>query len=233
LSTSTGITVADYFTPNNQASLATGDLDTGSGGAAILVDQTGGPVQHLVIGGGKDGVLYLLNRDNMGKYTSGNTGAVQAFSIGTDTIYATPAFWQNHLYVGGAYGGGFLQSFTFVPATGKFTTPSSSTSPTPYGFPGATPSVSAAGASSGIVWAIDSSSNGTNGTTSAAAVLHAYDATNLANELWNSAQAVGDAAGNAVKFTVPTVANGKVYVASDYEITAFGLLKQQAALRRP
>ena len=224
LSTTSGISVADYFAPNDQASLQTGDKDLGAGGAAILVDQPTGPVQHLVIGGGKEGILYLLNRDNLGKFTSTNSGAIQQVNVG-DAIFATPAFWQNRLYIGGALNGGHVQSFTFVPSTGLFTTPSASISPTSLGFPGASPSVSAAGANaaSGIVWALDSSKNGTGASSLGPAVLHAYDATNLANEFWNSSQGSGNAAGNAVKFTVPTIANGKVYVGTQTEITVYGL----------
>jgi len=92
-------------------------------------------------------------------------------------------------------------------------------------FPGASPEVSASGASNGIVWAIDSSQYGPPAQTNpGAAVLHAYDATNLATELWNSTQGTGNGAGNAVKFTVPTVANGKVYVGTRTEIDVYGLL---------
>jgi len=219
LSTASGISVADYFTPSNESTLQTSDADFGSGGAAILVDQPSGPVQHLVIGGGKDGILFLLNRDNMGKFTSTNSGAVQSLNVGTDSIYATAAFWNNKLFIGGAFGGGHVQAFDFVTSTGKFNSPSSSQSPTSYGFPGATPSVSANGTSQGIVWAIDSSQSGTSGSS----VLHAYDASNLANELWNSGQVAADRAGFSVKFTVPTVANGKVYIGTGGEISVYGL----------
>ena len=221
LSTASGISVADYFTPSNESTLQTSDADFGSGGAAILVDQPSGPVPHLVIGGGKDGILFLLNRDNMGKFTSTNTGVVQSLSVGTDAIFATPAFWNNKLFIGGAFGGGRVQAFDFVTSTGKFNPASPSQSPTSYGFPGATPSVSAHPTQSGtaIVWAIDSSQSGTAGPS----VLHAYDASNLANELWNSGQVAADRAGVSVKFTVPTVANGKVYVGTGGEISVYGL----------
>jgi hypothetical protein len=220
LSTAGGmISVADYFTPGNESALQSSDADFGSGGAAILVDQPTGPVQHLVIGGGKDGILFLLNRDNMGKFTATNSGAVQSLNVGTDAIFATAAFWNNKLFIGGVFGGGHVQAFDFVTATGQFNSPSSSQSPTSYGFPGATPSVSANGTSQGIVWAIDSSQSGTAGSS----VLHAYDANNLANELWNSGQVTADRAGFSVKFTVPTVANGKVYIGTGGEISVYGL----------
>jgi hypothetical protein len=214
LSTTAGLTVADWFTPADQASLDGADTDHGSGGAAILVDQPVGPVQHLVIGGGKEGNLFLLNRDSMGHYglsaTPVNSNTVQIFSVGNG-IFSTSAFWNNSLYIAPA--GGPLQSYPFNTATGKFNTGSATSAGVSFNFPGATPSISASGSSNGIVWAIDGSqyctpqSPGCN-----PAVLHAFDASKLSTELWNSSQTAGDTAGFAVKFTVPTVANGHVYI---------------------
>jgi hypothetical protein len=222
LSTTTGLTVSDWFTPADQASLDANDTDYGSGGAAILVDQTTGPVLHLAIGGGKEGNLFLLNRDNMGHYNSTNL-VVQTVNFG-NPIFATAAFWQNTLYLAGI---GPLKSYPFNPTTGQFSGANSSQSAVSFGFPGATPSVSSLGAANGIVWAIDTHVYCTPQSTGCGpAVLHAYDATNLANELWNSAQASAnrDQAGNAVKFAVPTVANGKVYIGTRTELTVYGLL---------
>jgi chitodextrinase len=219
LSTSGGLSVAGYFTPADQQSLEGNDADHGSGGAAILVDQpAGAPHQHLVIGGGKEGNLFLLDRDNLGGYggnaNPADSNVVQKFSIGNG-IFSTAAFFNNALYVAGA--GGHLKSFAFNTTTGQFNVTATSQSTASFGFPGATPSVSASGSSNAIVWAMDSSNYGTgDGGMNAAGpmILHAYDAANLGTELWNSSMAAGnrDQAGNAVKFTVPTVANGKVYV---------------------
>jgi hypothetical protein len=185
-------------------------MDFGSGAATILIDPLGGPVPHLVIGGGKQGNLFLLNRDNMGKFSSTTNNVVQTIDAGS-SIFATPVFWQNNLYVAPI---GALKEYLFNPATGKFNgAPSSQTSVT-FGFPGATPALSSNGTAAGIVWAADNSQYCTTQSPGCGpAVLHAYDATNLATELWNSSQAAGnrDQAGHAVKFTVPTVANGKVY----------------------
>jgi hypothetical protein len=107
-------------------------------------------------------------------------------------------------------------AYAFNPGTNLFNTNSTSQSAHAFGFPGSTPSISASGASSnGILWALDNTNYCTPTippTGCGPAVLHAFDATNLANELWNSSLVSADAAGNAVKFTVPTVANGKVYV---------------------
>ena len=211
LSTGGGMNVTSFFSPNNQASLSSGDVDLGAGGAAILVDQPTAP-NHLVIGGGKEGTMYLLNRDNLGGNTSNDAGAVQIFSIG-NKIFATPAFWQNTLYIGPI--SDHVKSYTLNTGAGQFNTSPASQSPGTFGFPGATPSISAQGGSNGIVWAIENAGT---------AVLHAYDATNLGSELWNSGNNGADQAGQAVKFTVPTVANGKVYVGTASEISVYGLL---------
>ena len=211
LSTASGLSVADYFTPRDQSTLDANDTDFGSGAATILVDQPSGPVTHLVIGGGKQGNLFLLNRDNLGKFSGTTNNVLQTVNAGNG-IFATPAFWQNNLYVAPV---GALKQYAFNPTTGQFSgAPSSQTAAT-FGFPGATPSLSSNGAASGIVWAADNTLYCTTQSPGCgSAVLHAYDATNLGHELWNSSQAAGnrDQAGRAVKFTVPTVANGKVYL---------------------
>jgi hypothetical protein len=214
LSTSAGIAVSDWFTPSDQATLEATDTDFGAGGAAVLLDQTSGP--QLAIGGGKDGNLFLVDRTNLGKNDSATNHVLQTINVG-DAIFSTPAFWQNNLYLAGI---GQLQQFTFDGDTGQFNGTAVSESGNSFRFPGATPSVSAQGATNGIVWALDSSAfgasanNNNNARAAGPAVLHAYPGTSLTTELWNSSQAAGerDTAGFAVKFTVPTVANGKVYI---------------------
>jgi hypothetical protein len=210
LQLSTGLTVSSYFAPSDELFDGTNDNDFGAGGAAVVLNLTSGTLKHLVIGGGKDGVLYLLNGDNMGGL--GDSNARQDFSIGNG-IFATGAFWNNNFYIAGASGP--LSSYSFNSSTDLFITSIASRSSISYGFPGATPSVSSTGSSHGIVWALENTSYCTHASpppSCGPAVLHAYDATNLSIELWNSGNVSGDAAGNAVKFTVPTVANGKVYV---------------------
>jgi concanavalin A-like lectin/glucanase superfamily protein/galactose oxidase-like protein/Big-like domain-containing protein/IPT/TIG domain-containing protein len=218
LKLSSGLSVVDWFSPFDQSNLDSLDLDLGSGGAAILVDlPPSAAVPRLIVGGGKgtgfDGEIYVINRDNLGHFNSTADSIVQEFPLGSG-IFATAAFWQNRLYIASA--GRPLKSFVLDPLASTFTTTPSSQSAINFGFPGVTPSVSSSGAANGIVWAIDSSANGksdTNPTRVAGpAVLHAYDATNLAIELWNSTQGAGNTAGNAVKFTVPTVANGRVFI---------------------
>jgi hypothetical protein len=207
-----GFSVLSFFAPSDQATLNSGDIDFGSGGATILVDQPSGPVQHLAIGGGKVGTLFLLNRDNLGGNTVTDAGAVQSFSVG-NRIFGTPAFWQNTIYLAPITD--HLKSYTFNPSTGQFATAPASQSPGTFGFPGSTPSISAQGTTNGIVWATEKGTG--------PAVLHAYDATNVGAELWNSGNSSADQAGQAVKFTVPTVANGKVYVGTVGEISVYGL----------
>jgi hypothetical protein len=212
LTTANGLAVADYFTPLDQATLDANDTDFGSGAATVLIDQPLAPAPHLVVGGGKQGNLFLLNRDNLGKFNSSTNHVVETVNVG-NPIFATPVFWQNNLYVAGVSGA--LKQFAFDVNTGQFGGAPASQSPSSYGFPGATPSLSANGTTNAIVWALDNSQYCTPQSPGCGAVvLHAYDATNLATELWNSSQASGnrDKAGNAVKFTVPTVANGRVYV---------------------
>lgn len=216
LKLSSSLSVGDWFTPSNEGSLESNDLDVGGGGAVLLIDNPGGSLPHLLIGGGKEGKLYLLNRDSLGHFASNDSQVVQSFSLSSNGIYATPVFWQGTLYIAAA--DSHLAAFAFN-TTGQFNPNPTSQSSAIFGFPGATPSVSSNGTTSGIVWAIERSAAG-------AAVLHAYDATNLANELWNSSMAAGsrDQAGGAVKFTVPTVVNGKVYVGTHLELDVFGLL---------
>ena len=136
-------------------------------------------------------------------------------------VFATAAFWQDNLYIAGV--GGPLIAFSFRPALGQFNTVPTSQSSATYGFPVATPSVSSQGAASGIVWAIDGSQYcTTQSPRCGAAILHAYDALSLGAELWNNSQVTGDKAGLAVKFTVPTTANGKVYIGTRGNDTGAG-----------
>jgi hypothetical protein len=216
------LTVADSFTAFDQSDLAAGDRDLGAGGAAILVDlPPPAPHQQLIVGGGKGatfgGELYVLDRTNLGGYQKGPGGTdnvVQEFSF-NHAIFATGAFWQNTFYISGY--GGPLQAFTLNSATSQFATNPTATSSTPssFGSFGATPSISTNGTTPGttLVWALNNNLYCTNQSHGCGpAVLYAYDS-NL-HELWDSTMAAGnaDAAGFAVKFTVPTIANGKVYV---------------------
>jgi len=216
LSTSGGLSVSDWFTPFDQKKLAEQDLDFGTGGGAILPDQVRGPFPHLLLGCSKSGTLYVLNRDHLGHYNSqSNSQIVQSFVVDKNEIYATPLFWQNVLYVTADIGP--LKAFRFSTVTDQFETEPFSTSSQRYVYPGVVPVLSAAGTNHPILWAIDAATPG---------VLHAYDPSNLNTEFWNSSQAANnrDQPGTGVKFTVPTVANGKVYLGTKTELDVYGLL---------
>src|SRR5690242_2202001 len=204
----------DYFTPNDPTLLHTANnLDISSGGIVLLPDQPGAN-PHLMLGGGKQGVLYLINRDNLGHLA---TAPVQAISGQLGGLWSSPAYWNNVVFVGGA--NNKVKAFSL--SNGLLSTTPSSVTPTAFGFPGAEISISANGTSNAILWALDSAAYASSGP----AILHAYNAAKLATELWNSNQvAARDTAGPAVKFTVPTVANGKVYVGTANQLSAYGPL---------
>jgi len=214
--TNNKLAVADYFEMYNQSSENGSDTDLGSGGEMLLPDLTNGSGQtmHLAVGAGKDGNLYVVNRDSMGKFTPGNNNAIYQELPGAlpGGVWAMPAYFNNVVYYGSV--GNSIQAFTITNA--KLSTSATAHTANSFGYPGVTPSVSANGASNGIVWAIESSNP---------AVLHAYNASTL-NELYNSNQAAAgrDQFGNGNKFMTPTIVNGKVYAGTPTGVAVFGLL---------
>jgi len=224
------LALLDYFTPYNQSTLNSGDTDLGSGGVLLLPDQPGS-FPHLLVAAGKQGRIYLVNRDQMTKLNqhycngcSSDPQVVQESSSGqVGGLWSMPAYWNNTVYFWGEVD--VLRAIPLV--NGLLDYAHLTTSTTSYNYPGATPTISANGTSNGIVWSIDSSRYGLPGP----AVLHAHNATNVARELWNSAQAANsrDKAGNAVKFAVPVPVNGKVYVGTETEVDVYGLFNPPAA----
>jgi hypothetical protein len=220
-------TVGDYFTPTNQAVFNSSDNDIGAGSHVLLPDQPG-PVPHIMITAGKPGVIYVLNRDNMGKYSSVADNSLQSLAALTSGpsgggLFGSPAYWNNFVYFNAW--NDFLKAFQFNSSNDTLTL--SSNSLTKLAYPGATPSVSANGNTAGILWIVQGNmANNSVITNPPTAVLRAYDATNVATELYNSTQAPlsRDAAGGAVKFAVPTIANGRVYVPNSNQVTVYGLL---------
>jgi len=208
-----GLKVVDYFTPFNQQALNQQDVDFGSGAPMILPDSAGSAAHpHLMVVGGKEGRIYLVDRDNMGKYDPNTDHVVQEVTNGVNGVIDTPAFFQNRLYYVGSYTD-VAKSFTV--SNGIISTVPSSQSADSYTFPGATPVISANGTANAIMWAIDKGSN----------QLRAYDATNLTNELYTSAQAAsGRDLISAVKFSSPIVADGRVYVGTNNSLAIFGIL---------
>ena len=221
--------VPDWFTPYDQATLSSSDLDQGGGGVLLLPDQpAGAPRQHLLVTGGKDGTIYVLDRDNLGHFNSSSNSQVWQSLTNALPLPGTkssPAWWNNNVYLSGSpYNGKpgeSLRAFKFDPATGMLSGVATSQSTAVFGYPGTTPIVSANGTTNAIVWALQNDQVSPTGPT----VLHAYDATNLANELYNSSQNLSrDNPGSAVLFAVPIVINGKVYVGTQSKLSIFGEL---------
>jgi hypothetical protein len=215
LSTSNGLAVADYFAVSNTVAESNADEDLGSGGALVLPDLTdnSGQTWHLAVGAGKDTNLYVVNRDHMGKFNATSNNIHQELSGALPGgVFSMPAYFNNTIYYGSV--GGTIKAFAISNAH-LSTTPTSQTG-IAFTYPGSTPSISANGNNNGIVWAHENTSP---------AVLHAYDATNLNHELYNSSQAgTRDQFGPGNKFITPTIANGKVYVGTTNGVAVFGLL---------
>ena len=211
------LTVTDYFTMFNEVEESNGDVDLGSGGIMLLPDLTdsGGTARHLAVGAGKDGNLYVVNRDSMGRFNPSNNNQIwQELSAALPGgIYSTPAYFNGSVYYGPVDG----PLLAFSVRNALLLSAPSSQSALAFGYPGTAPAISAHGTANGIVWAYENAGSG-------AAVLHAYDAGNLTTELYNSTQAAGarDSIGSANKFITPTIADGKVFVAATNGVAVFG-----------
>ena len=175
-----------------------------------------GAHRHLLVQAGKEGTVYLIDRDHMGHYNPNNNDQiVQHLDLAVGGVWAMPAWWNNNVYFGGSYD--FIKMYAFNPSTGLLSTSPTSESAVFISYPGPTPSISANGDSNGIAWVLQ--------TDGSSCILRAYDATNLDNELYDSTQnSSRDGAGGAVKFAVPTIANGKVYVPAVKTLSVYGLL---------
>ncbi|HUK48575.1 MAG TPA: hypothetical protein VLW06_13320 [Terriglobales bacterium] len=210
------LAVVDYFEMSNQSSENDTDEDLGSGGALVLPDLTdnSGQTHHLAVGAGKDANIYVVDRDAMGKFNSNSNNIYQEVqgALGGG-VFSMPAFFNNTVYYGAVSDN--IKAFTITNAK-LGSTPASQTA-NAFAYPGATPSISANGSSSAILWAAENANP---------AVLHAFNATNLATELYNSNQASGgrDHFGAGNKFITPTIINGKVYVGTTSGVGVFGLL---------
>jgi hypothetical protein len=214
--------VLDFFTPSEEAMLDANDVELGSSGPIVLPDSVGSTEHpHLLVATGKTGVLYLLDRDNLGRFSPDRNRSVQEVVVDANTtqlhagIFGQPALFNGSLYVTAVNDP--LEQFKI--AKGKIAVPAQSKSVHKFDLRGATPAVSANGTRNGIVWAVDVGAY-----PDGPAILYAYDATDLAVQLYASPASGPGAAGSAVKFTVPTIANGKVYVGGQATISVFGLL---------
>ncbi len=214
------IAVGDYFHPLDEAGLNAADNDLGSGGVLLLPAQpSGSPHQHLLIQSGKEGTIYLIDRDNIGKFNgTNNSQIVQSLPGALGPVLSTPGWWNNTVYF--AAKTDVLKAYSFNSSTGLLASVPSSESITFFNPPGATPSISANGSTNAVVWVVqtDQFQSGS------PAVLHAYDATNL-TKLYDSSQNPNrDNPGPAVISVVPTVVNGKVYVGARSQLSVYGLL---------
>jgi hypothetical protein len=221
-------TVLDYFAPMVQSYLSTNNLDLGSGGVLLLPDQAG-PHTHEVVSAGKNGTIYLVDRDNMGHYNVSSDQIVQSLAnifqknSGNDTgNFGSPVYFNGSVYFCAV--GDHVKAFQL--SSGLLSTSPTSQSAASFSYPGAMLAASGDGNSSGILWAVQRNGLAT------ACTLHAYDAGNLANELYNSDQAGSrDTTGADAKFSIPLVVNGKVYIATanqlistNSQLTVYGLL---------
>ncbi|MGB7848603.1 MAG: hypothetical protein WBL63_23525 [Candidatus Acidiferrum sp.] len=218
ISSTVPLSLLDYFTPLNTVSESSSDTDFGSGGQLLVPDvvDASGKTRHLAVGSGKDTIIYVVDRDNMGKFNPNADNIYQQINGQlAGGVFSKPSYFNGTVYYGAVNDA--IKAFPIV--NGLLATSPSSRSAHSFGYPGATPSISASGAANGIVWVVENSSP------PAPAVLHAYDATNLATELYNSNQAANsrDHFSNN-KFITPMVANGKVYVGTSNSVAVFGLL---------
>jgi hypothetical protein len=215
ISTSGGLSVTDYFATSDTVARSAADWDFGSGGAMVLPDQIdgSGAIRHLAVGAGKDANLYVVDRDSMGKFDPLANHAYQVLAGAlSGGVFASPAYFNGAIFFGSA--GAPLQRFVLSAA--RLAPSAASQSAAAYGYPGTTPSISANGSGNAIVWAIE------NGSPS---VLHAYDASDLTRELYNSSQnAARDSLGPGNKFITPTVAAGKVFIGTTDSVAVYGLL---------
>lgn len=214
-----GFTLVDYFTPWNQATLDATDKDQGSAGVVLLPDQPGTPHPHLLLQVGKTGDILLIDRDNMGHFNPvDNSQIVQNLPAAIGGFWGAPAFWNNNFYFGGNKD--VLTAFSYDPVAQRLSTTATSKGSEMFNHYGPTPSVSSNGSTNGIVWIIQSDRASTN------AILRAYKATDLTQEIYNSTQnADRDTAGLPIKFSVPTVADGHVFVGTQSSVAMYGLLQ--------
>jgi hypothetical protein len=214
---SAGLSVSDYFAAGDTVAESLGDIDLGSGSPLLLPDQVdgGGIVRHLLIGAGKDGNVLLLEREHLGRFSPGTDPAYQVLPNALPgAVYSAFAYFQGSVYIADV--GAHLKAFALHQAR-LGAAPSSQSSAT-FGYPGASPAISANGSSNAIVWAVAS-------TPGSAAILYAFNPADLSQEYYDSTQAPNgrDAFGTGEKFITPVVADGRVFVGTPAGVAVFGL----------
>lgn len=214
------LSVADYFNMHDTQAESGRDEDLGSGGALVLPDlqDASGHTWQLALGAGKDRRIYVVDRNDMGKFShKKNIRIYQEIDhVLTGPVFSMPAYFNNTVYFAAV--NDTMKAFSISSAK-LLPTPASKTS-AHFAYPGATPSVSADGSANGIVWAVEARG-------SEAGILHAYDASNLANELYSSSGRTHSRDSfSDNKFITPMIANGRVFVGTLTGVAVFGLLPQ-------
>ena len=212
-------TVIDFFASHDTSKQSIVDFDLGSGGVLLLPDMVdnAGKTWHLGLGSGKTGSIYVVDRDNMGKYDPTVNNIRQEIPIccppysAVGAVFSTPAYFHSTVYFGAV--GEPLEAFAI--SDGELSSSFTMLSGNSFPYPGVTPSISANGSTNAILWAVENGSTG---------VLHAYDANNLTSEVYNSNTNAARDQFDPNKFVVPTIANGKVYVGTPTGVAVFGAL---------
>jgi hypothetical protein len=223
----TGGNVLDYFAPYDQAIQSANNLDLGAGGPVLLVDQTTGPYPHLLISAGKNGTIYVINRDSMGQFQANSDNQIVQSVInalpngGAEAgNFNSPVYYNGYVYFAAVNDSvrAFQLNNGLLSLTPAFVSPSI------FPLRGGAMAISSNGNTNGILWVVQT--NGSDpGNVNAAGTLFAYDASNLSDELYDTNESGSrDTMDRASKFNIPLVANGKVFIASQSKLTAYGLL---------
>jgi outer membrane protein assembly factor BamB len=225
------LAVQDFYAPSQSAAWTASDFDISAGGISVLPDGVG-PTAHpnVLVGADKQGHLWMIDRSFMSGFSPSADNTVQYLTLPSlavcsgDCVFSSPAYWSGTAYI--ATTGGHLLALPLsnglIPANAQVAVPVSESAET-YGYPSPTPTISASPKGGAIVWMLDNRANGYGSIALGPAILRAYNATNLGTTLYSSATLPADTAGNAAKFTLPVVANGRVYVAGAGALTVYGL----------
>ena len=228
----TTLTVKDFYTPMNEAAWSANDWDISSGGVTVIPDGQGSSAHpNLLVGGDKQGNFWLLDRSSLGHYSAITNNVVQLSmlpgSVGCsdNCVFSTPAYYAGTVYIAESVGQLLALPLTngVFAVDGTNSIVASSVSADVYRFPGPTPVISASPGGGAVVWVLENGAAATPTQVAGPAILRAYDASNLGTTLYSSASLAADSAGNAIKFTVPLIANGRVYVVGSGQLTVYGI----------
>jgi hypothetical protein len=224
------LAVTDYYAPSQTVAWTAKDSDLSSSGVTVLPDGIGpADAPNLLVGSDKEGHLWLINRDLMSGFNPAADNTVQYLTMpyvsycNSNCTFSTPAYYNGTVYIGMRANRvmAFTLSDGLFAQNGGTATPATQTNDI-YEYPGPTPAISASPAGNAVMWVLDTSQNGTWKTSAGPAILRAYDATELGAALYSSATVASDAAGNAIKYSEPVIANGHAYIAGSHQLTVYG-----------